>query len=89
MPKTTTNKAAQAAARGVMNRLREEHGMLSKIAREIGVYAQAVHQWKMVPLERVVDVERITGIPREQLRPDYHLPRADCCPRPPERVAAG
>src|SRR5580765_89939 len=70
MPRSTN-----AAARAVMDRLRKEHGMLSKIAHEIGVYAQAVHQWTMVPLERVVDVERITGIPREELRPDFHLPR--------------
>lgn len=30
----------------------------------------AVSQWKRVPAERFADVERLTGIPREELRPD-------------------
>jgi DNA-binding transcriptional regulator YdaS (Cro superfamily) len=63
-----------------MEKLRSELGLLSRIAHEIGVYAQAVHQWQAVPLERVVDVERVTGIPREKLRPDFHLPRAEIAP---------
>jgi len=82
-----TRKAAEAEARAVMKSLRAQQGMLSRIAREIGVYAQAVHQWQMVPLDRVVDVERITGIAREKLRPDYHLPRSADCPVPEQRMA--
>ncbi|MDK4703873.1 Cro/CI family transcriptional regulator [Rhizobium sp. CNPSo 4062] len=35
-----------------------------------GVTSQAVSQWKKVPAERVLDVERITGISRHELRPD-------------------
>jgi DNA-binding transcriptional regulator YdaS (Cro superfamily) len=35
-----------------------------------GVTSQAVSQWKKVPAERVLDVERITGISRHNLRPD-------------------
>lgn len=35
-----------------------------------GVSPQAVSQWKKVPAERVLDVERITGISRHSLRPD-------------------
>lgn len=35
-----------------------------------GVSSQAVSQWKKVPAERVLDVERITGISRHELRPD-------------------
>lgn len=43
---------------------------LSWVARELGINRSAVAQWKKVPAERVLDVERITGIPRHQLRPD-------------------
>lgn len=28
--------------------------------------------WKKVPAEQVVEVERITGLPREELRPDLY-----------------
>lgn len=42
---------------------------------------QAVAQWKQVPAERVLDVERVTGVPRHRLRPDLY-------PAPePERAA--
>ncbi|PZP64983.1 MAG: hypothetical protein DI604_25710, partial [Delftia acidovorans] len=29
-----------------------------------------VSQWKKVPAERVLEVERVTGISRHELRPD-------------------
>ena len=32
---------------------------------------QAISQWDEVPLTRVFDVERVTGISREELRPDF------------------
>lgn len=35
-----------------------------------GVTPQAVSQWKKVPAERVLEVERVTGISRHELRPD-------------------
>jgi hypothetical protein len=41
---------------------------------------QAVSQWKQVPAERVLDVERATGISRHRLRPDLY-------PSEPERAA--
>jgi len=33
----------------------------------------AVYRWKHIPVRRLSDVERITGIPREELRPDIFL----------------
>lgn len=44
--------------------------MVARLARGLGITRSAVHQWERVPAERVVDVERITGIPRALLRPD-------------------
>lgn len=45
-------------------------GSASELARRLGISPQALHQWKQVPPERVVDIERITGIPRSRLRSD-------------------
>jgi DNA-binding transcriptional regulator YdaS (Cro superfamily) len=58
-----------------MDRLRGERGMIAHIARELKILPQAIHQWRQIPLDRVVQIEEITGIPREELRPDFHLPR--------------
>ena len=39
----------------------------------MNVTHSAIRQWDgVVPAERVVDVERFTGIPREALRPDLY-----------------
>ena len=47
---------------------------LSRFAESVGVSRSYVCQWetgaRRVPAERAVQIERITGIPREQLRPD-------------------
>lgn len=39
-----------------------------------GITSQAVSQWKRVPPEHVVGVERITGVSRHDLRPDIFGP---------------
>ncbi|MXV58403.1 hypothetical protein GS537_06430 [Saccharibacter sp. EH60] len=35
----------------------------------------SVLKWKRVPAHHVIAVEALTGIPREQLRPDLYPPR--------------
>lgn len=49
-------------------------GAVSELARAVGVTHGAVSQWatSRVPADRVVAVERATGIPREALRPDLY-----------------
>lgn len=48
-------------------------GATAQIAAALGITHAAVRQWgERVPAERVVEVERITGIPREALRPDLY-----------------
>ena len=42
------------------------------LAGRIGVTPQALSQWSQVPPRRVLDVERASGVPRHELRPDLY-----------------
>ena len=55
--------------------LRGEPGLLSEIARQLGISRGAVAKWQVIPAGRVVAIERATGIPRELLRPDLYRRR--------------
>lgn len=60
-PKTPLDRAKAAA------------GGPTGLARKLGdLTSQAISQWRRVPAERVLDVERETGIPRHELRPDIY-----------------
>lgn len=43
-----------------------------RLAKTLGITPQAISQWKRVPGERVIAVERATGVRREVLRPDLY-----------------
>lgn len=45
-------------------------GGVEALAAYLGVSRQAIYQWKRVPAERVLRVERVTGVSRYDLRPD-------------------
>jgi DNA-binding transcriptional regulator YdaS (Cro superfamily) len=53
-----------------LNEARIASGGSSAIARALDLTPQAVSQWRAVPAERVLDVERISGVSRYRLRPD-------------------
>lgn len=55
-----------------LRRAIEAAGGLAVLARQLGISVQAVSQWTEVPPLRVVAVERITGVPRHELRPDLY-----------------
>ena len=55
-----------------MDLIRAEPGLMLRMAEELGITRWAVVKWKHVPAHRIIDVERITGIPREKLRPDLY-----------------
>lgn len=51
----------------------QRRGAIADLARSLGISHAAIRQWQNVPAARVIEVERITGIPREALRPDLYL----------------
>jgi DNA-binding transcriptional regulator YdaS (Cro superfamily) len=51
-----------------------ERGLRLRVAKTLKITHGAVSQWRRVPVERVLDVEKITGIPRHVLRPDIYPP---------------
>jgi DNA-binding transcriptional regulator YdaS (Cro superfamily) len=56
----------------------------SALARLLGnISPQAVSQWRRVPIERVFEVERVTGISRHLLRPDIFGSVRDLQNNPP------
>ena len=47
-------------------------GGVAQLARKIGIVQPSVSNWNRVPAARVIAVETVTGIPRQELRPDLY-----------------
>lgn len=48
-------------------------GNTSTLARSLGISHTAVRKWRLLgrpPAERVLEIERVTGVSRYELRPD-------------------
>lgn len=63
--------SSQTAA---FERAKKNMGSAAKLAASLGITDQAVGQWKRVPAERVLAVEKLSGVPRHELRPDIYPP---------------
>jgi DNA-binding transcriptional regulator YdaS (Cro superfamily) len=50
-------------------------GSANALAKALGMSAQAFSEWKRIPSHRILQVEAITGIKREKLRPDLYRPK--------------
>jgi hypothetical protein len=44
---------------------------MAELARQIKISRAALYKWKRVPEHRLKLVSRLTGVPRETLRPDF------------------
>lgn len=45
-------------------------GTASELARRLDITVQSIQQWKTIPAKRLLAVEKATGVPRQELRPD-------------------
>lgn len=52
--------------------LKAGRGRAQELAMGLGISPSAISQWDRIPAERALDVERLTGIPRHDLRPDLY-----------------
>lgn len=50
----------------------EKAGGIVKLSLALGLSRGAASQWTRIPVEHVLKVERLTGIPRQILRPDIY-----------------
>jgi DNA-binding transcriptional regulator YdaS (Cro superfamily) len=56
----------------------EAVGSARELARLLSITHQAIAQWERVPAERMLEIERVTGIARERLRPELYRIPAEC-----------
>lgn len=47
-------------------------GRRHSLAGSLSISPSAISMWDRVPAERVIDVERLTGVSRHELRPDLY-----------------
>lgn len=47
-------------------------GGVRMLARELGISHSALIKWQQAPPVRVLEIERLTGVRRERLRPDLY-----------------
>lgn len=75
----------------LLERIKPHRGLITAIARETDVTHGAVSQWlrTRVPAERVLVVERVTGIDRSIIRPDLYPPPAPPSGEPSASTADG
>lgn len=61
----------------ILEAVKKKLGGNAGVADKLGTLTpQAVSQWKRIPPSRVLDVERLTGISRHDLRSDIFGPAA-------------
>ncbi|MET4315941.1 DEAD/DEAH box helicase family protein [Bradyrhizobium sp. RT4b] len=51
------------------------------LARALGIAVPSLRDWRRVPAHRIMQVEAVTGVSREILRPDLYGPQPDAVPK--------
>ncbi len=77
-------RAAIEARPGGLGLAIEAAGGIMRLAYALGISEAAVSQWEKIPPDRVIPIEKLTGVKRELLRPDLYPER----PAPPEENGA-
>lgn len=74
----TTNQNSDTSTSSVISdptlRFIKENNLVADVAAACGMTRQAFSQWRKVPPTRVLTVEKVTGIPRHEIRPDLYPP---------------
>jgi DNA-binding transcriptional regulator YdaS (Cro superfamily) len=47
-------------------------GRLRELARRLHITHAAIRKWQKPPAGRIIEIERVTGVQREELRPDLY-----------------
>ena len=47
-------------------------GGIRPLARALNIDPASVSRWTRVPYEHILSIEKITGVPREELRPELY-----------------
>lgn len=58
----------------IIRQITDAAGGVRALARAIGVTHNAILQWERVPAERVLTIEKLTGVHRSDMRPDIYPP---------------
>jgi DNA-binding transcriptional regulator YdaS (Cro superfamily) len=68
MPTKLTEITPEAA----LNKAAKVLGGRAQLARALGITKASTHEWRVVPVLRVLAVERVSGVSRHELRPDVY-----------------
>jgi DNA-binding transcriptional regulator YdaS (Cro superfamily) len=52
--------------------IKAERGRLAELAEACKITHAAILQWKRIPSDHLLAIEKTTGIPRKELRPDLY-----------------
>lgn len=61
--------------RGMIEIIRNAAGQvggIQSLAKQLQIKSQSFYRWRKIPAERVLEIERLTGISRHELRPDLY-----------------
>lgn len=61
-------------ARRALKKAKQKAGGQGALARGLNISTQALGQWDITPPTRVIQVEALSGVRREELRPDLYPP---------------
>ena len=50
----------------------EAAGGLRPLARMLGMNHATISKWRQIPANHILEIERLTGVPREKLRPELY-----------------